>query len=176
MIRSLSFSLFITFGFLLALGACSNEPDRKVREFVKKTKSSQIVNVETLPHFATIEPYKYTAFISRSPFEAANTEAKKPPKIKPSGPSPDMQRPKELLESYPLDSLKMVGTLSRRGKIWVLIKDSRGFVHRVGEGNYLGENFGKIEKINEKSIEVHEWVSDGEGSFRQRTVQLKLSE
>lgn len=169
-LKSIVLSIVITACFLFLMSACTKEPDHKIINFVKMTKAKKPKEIEKLPLFQKVEPYKYTALSMRNPFEAMTTLSKQESK----GRRPDTGRPKELLESYPLDSLKMVGTLTRGGKSWVLIKDTKGLIHRVGVGNYIGENYGKIIKIEEKSIEIREMVLESDGNYKDKTVTLKL--
>lgn len=170
--------IFVTVIFLillLGLSACSSDPDRKIKNFVTEVKAQKSAGIEKLPKFAKIEPYQYTAQHLRSPFETAELPAQK---VKPKQPAPlpDANRPKEILEAFPLDSLKMVGTLQRGGQVWALIKDPHGLVYRVGIGNHMGLNYGKIEKIEEKSMELQEWVADSNGDYQKRNIHIRLSE
>ncbi len=169
--------LFLGIPILLlsCLIGCSSAPDSDVIGFVEETKAEKPKQIEKLPSFPKFEPYQYSATNFRDPFQPEMLAAAPPTKKVYTGPKPDIGRPRELLETYPLDSLRMVGSLERSGTFWALILDPIGIVHRVGVGNYMGENFGKIVKINEKSIELHEFVSDGEGGYRERDVQLRLS-
>ncbi|MBL4743569.1 MAG: pilus assembly protein PilP, partial [Cycloclasticus sp.] len=92
------------------------------------------------------------------------------------GPGPDLEREKEGLEAYPLDTLRMVGTLSKGGESWGLVKASDGVVHRVQPGNYLGQNFGKIIGIQDHQIDLGEWVATTAGRWREREASLALAE
>lgn len=160
----------------LFFSGCSNEPDRSVIEFITETKKEKSGEIKKLPSFTKVEPYRYTATNLRSPFEAQSISQAEKPKPKRVGPEPDMKRPKELLESYPLDGLHMVGSLERNGKYWALIKDPHDLVHLVSVGNYMGENFGKVIKIEERGMVINEIVSDGLGGYRERVVNLKMRE
>lgn len=89
---------------------------------------------------------------------------------------PDSNRPREALEAFPLDTLRMVGTLDQGGQSWGLVRANDGTIHRVQPGNYLGQNHGRIANITEYEIELVEIVPDGLGGWIERQASLALSE
>jgi len=93
-----------------------------------------------------------------------------------SGVQPDFNRHKEELESYSLDTLRMVGTLQMKGVLWALIKSSDGTIHRVSEGHYLGRNHGRILRILQDKLEIMEIVPDQPGTWREHQVAIALTE
>ena len=93
-----------------------------------------------------------------------------------SGLRPNFDRRRESLEAFPLDSLRMVGTLERSENHFALIQDATGLIHRVQSGNYIGQNYGKITGIAEDKIEVLEIVPDGLGGWMDRDAALDLSD
>jgi len=92
------------------------------------------------------------------------------------GPRPEAQRLKEPLESYPVDSLKMVGLLQQKAQTWGLVKDPDGTIHRVQPGNYAGQNHGKIIAVNETRIDIVELVPDGLSGWVNREAVLAMTE
>lgn len=88
---------------------------------------------------------------------------------------PDVGRPREELESFPLDTLRMVGTMERDNVLYGLIRNKEGAVFRVKSGNYIGQNFGKIVRITETEIEVNELIPDGIGGWIERQASLALA-
>lgn len=165
--------LFVLSLFLLFV-ACSSAGD-DVKKFIQTTKTRKPKPVKPLPEFKSFEPYKYSAQELRSPFEPFVTTiaVKLPPA--PIGKGPDLNRRRELLESYPLDSLRMVGTIERAQTLYALIRDRQGIVHRVNVGNYMGQNYGKIQKITDSHIELREWAVTNQGNYEERTVIIHLS-
>jgi type IV pilus assembly protein PilP len=161
------------------LTACSISPDSDVVGFVDKTKRKES-KLQELPEFKKTMPYFYEGANKRDPFFAKNTVKSKSSMVKNdvrsnyTGPTPDFKRKKEVLEEYALDELSMVGILSKNGKYWALIKDNAGIVHRVGLGNYLGQNYGRIIGINEMGLSIDELVPDGEGGWRERKGLIKM--
>ena len=93
-----------------------------------------------------------------------------------SGISPVADRPQEPLEEFPLDSLRMVGTLERNEDSWALIKASDDTIHRIKPGNYIGQNHGKIISVNEYAVDLTEIIPDGMGGWMERHASVALSE
>jgi len=87
---------------------------------------------------------------------------------------PDLNRPREALEAFPLDSLQMVGTIERDGIFFALLKNTSDNIYRVSVGNYVGQNSGKIEKINAIEIGIKEWLSNGKGGWREHVLTIPL--
>ena len=86
----------------------------------------------------------------------------------------DKNRSREYLEGYPLDSLEMVGTLNQNDKLWALIQTTDGTIQRVGVGNYIGSNYGKINKITESEVSLIEKVSDRIGGLIERPASIAI--
>jgi type IV pilus assembly protein PilP len=132
--------------------------------------------IEPLPTYPPAERFNYSVLAMRSPFE--------PPLIlngeeKISGnavSAPDQSRRKEPLELVNYSALTMVGTLSKDNKIWALINDGNGRVHRVRTGNYLGRNYGLITNIGAFDVEITETVPDGKGEWINRPRTMAMDE
>lgn len=92
------------------------------------------------------------------------------------GVRPNLNRPKEYLEQFPLDSLKLVGEVSLGGKKYALILDPEGLVSRVTVGNYLGQNNGRIVAITPTGIDISEIVPNGTGGYAQQPASLSLGQ
>jgi type IV pilus assembly protein PilP len=154
----------------LVLGACTRgmgDLEQKVAE-VKARKGAPI---EPIPVMKTFETFEYTAQNLRDPFNASTDEEN----VGTQGPRPDMNRPREALELFPLDSLDMVGTLGMGSKdIAGLIKDPDGVIHRVKPNNYLGQNYGRVTGIFEDRIELVELVPNGVGGWIERPASIAL--
>jgi len=161
-----------------ALSACGGSNTEDLRSYVDTVKSQQHARIEPLPEFAPYETHLYEATGQRDPFTPPVYSAPKSEVAQASGNgvSPDFNRPREPLESEPLDSLRMVGTLERNGNSWALVRMSDSTIHRVKPGNYLGQNHGRIISINESEVEVTEIVPDGLGGWMERQAALALSE
>jgi type IV pilus assembly protein PilP len=89
---------------------------------------------------------------------------------------PNLDRPKEELEEFPLESLKMVGYWYQKGLASAIIRSPDGKVHRVKTGNYVGLNFGQISSVTDVEVKVKEMVQDGAGDWSERESSLQLVE
>ena len=161
----------------IALAACSGGDMADLKSYVEKTLNEQKAEVEPLPEFKPYQTFLYQAGDLRSPFqpdETGQTEVA----VASAGSNihPDANRPREPLEAYPLDTLRMVGTLAQLGDSWALVQAPDGTIHRVQPGNHLGQNHGKIERITEIEVELTEIVPDGLGGWMERQASLALSE
>ena len=156
------------------LSACSSNMD-DLEQYVATTRTKYQGSVEPLPQFEPYQNYVYSTFNYRSPFTEPSA-AEPEESTANAGPRPDKERRKEPLEFFPLDSLKMVGTLERGGETWGLIRDPDGTIHRVQPGNHAGENFGEIIRISESSIDLLEIIPDGLGAWIEREISLSLGE
>jgi type IV pilus assembly protein PilP len=92
------------------------------------------------------------------------------------GTRPDPNRSIEFLEGFPLDSLRMVGTLDISATMYALVQTSDGLIHRVIPGNYMGQNYGRITGISESEVELVEIISDGIGGYIERDAAISLSD
>ena len=158
--------------------ACSGEPTSDLEEYVQITKRQQKSSIEPLPEFKPYESFAYQAADLRDPFTEPTFSQAKPtgPVVSNNGIKPDFDRPTEPLEEFPLDSLRMVGTLEQREDQWALINDTDGTIHRVQPGNYAGQNHGKITRITDFEVELTEIVPDGIGGWIERQSSIAISE
>lgn len=172
---ALALSLCLVAG---SMTACSGGNKEDLRSYVDSVKSRQHARIEPLPEFAPYETHLYSAAEDRDPFTAPAYSQPRSQVAKGSGTgiTPDFNRSQEPLESEPLDSLRMVGTLERNGNSWALVRMSDTTIHRVKPGNYLGQNYGKIIQITESEVELAEIVPDGLGGWMERQAALALSE
>jgi len=158
----------------LVLAACSGGEFSDLKEFVDSSSQGLRGRVDPLPQVKPYEPMSYSAFELPDPFRPRKIEPEKGSAN--SGPTPDLGRRKEALEAYPLESLKMVGTLERSSERWALLKTPDNNLYRVRKGNYLGQNFGVIAMITDSSITLKELIQDTGGSWSERTSNLQLLE
>jgi type IV pilus assembly protein PilP len=157
-----------------ALTACGSG-DRELQAYIDEVKARPGGQIEPLPEVTPPPSFVYEAKNRRSPFvsdrralAAANPNAV---------PGPDPDRPREFLEEVPLDTLTMVGTLSRtEGSSFGLVRDSEGRVHRVTVGNYVGQNYGRITEITDSEILLVELVPDTLGAYIERPAGIGLSD
>ena len=158
--------------------ACSDNPSADLEEYVRTTKSQQRSSITPLPEFQPYESFTYQAVDLRDPFTEPTFSHVRAVNNIPSnnGIKPDFDRGTEALEEFPLDSLRMVGTLEQHEDQWALINDTDGTIHRVQPGNYAGQNHGKITRITDFEIELTEIIPDGIGGWMERQSSIAISE
>jgi type IV pilus assembly protein PilP len=156
---------------ILGLTGCGGGGMEDLRTFVAETGKDMQGKIEPLPEVKVYEPFTYEAFDLPDPF--------KPRKLSTGGGGgmqPDLTRPKEPLEAFSLETLKMVGVLSRKGVIHAVIKTPDNAIYHVKKGNYVGQNFGLITQIGDSEVSLREIVQDSAGDWSERTSTLVLQE
>lgn len=159
----------------LLLVACGDSHLQEVEEFVAEVKARESARIKPLPEIQPIETFAYVSTDRRDPFVPMESEQEQGSVIA-SGLTPDETRRKEELEAFPLDSLRMVGTLELQGSMWGLVRTQEGIIFRVKVGNYMGQNHGQITRISEEGIELTEIIADQKRGFRERQASLALSD
>ena len=161
---------------LLMVYGCANPNLEELKSYVADQKSAPPGRIEPLPEIKQIETFLYIEAGRRNPFVDMSGEQSEATGVAGNGLRPDINRRKEELESFPLDSIRMVGTLEQTGVAWGLVKTKEGTVHKVKTGNYMGQNHGRIMLITEDRIELNEIVQDGSGGYIERQASLALAE
>ena len=152
---------------------CSSELD-ELKTFVRESEKGLPRRIEPLPAVKPFEPFTYEGFDLPDPFQPRKLA---PPKEGGAGGgiAPDLNRRKEPLEAFPLEQLKMVGTLSQAGETYALVRADKT-LYRVKKGNYMGQNFGLITEVTETEIKLKEIVQDSAGDWAERQSVLPLPE
>ena len=155
------------------LAACSGDQLGDLRGFVAREKAKPGGRVEPIPEVKPFETFTYRPAGRKSPFEPwgqdtdiARTGGKN------HGLHPNLNRRREALEAFPLDALKMMGTMEQKGAVWAIVKAPDGLVYRVTVNSYLGQNYGRITKISDSKVELVEIVPDGLGGWQERQASL----
>jgi type IV pilus assembly protein PilP len=159
----------------LLLAGCANKDMSDLHAYVDEVKARPPSGIEPIPEVKQVIGFVYTAKNRRDPFTAPDEETAVTEAILDNGIRPDPDRRKEELESFTLDSLRMVGTLEQNEQTWGLIKTTDGTIHRVAPGNYMGQNDGRITRVSEDKIELIELVPTGSG-FLEKEVAVALGE
>jgi type IV pilus assembly protein PilP len=157
---------------LVVLGGCSSEIN-ELKQFVKDSDKGLPRKIEPLPAVKPFEPFTYEGFDLPDPFKPRKLTA--PREGAGGGLAPDLNRRKEPLEAFPLEQLKMVGTLSQGNDTYALVRADKT-LYRVKKGNYMGQNFGLITDVTESEIKLKEIVQDSAGDWAERQSALPLLE
>lgn len=162
---------------LLLLSGCQDSSMSDLREWVASAYKDEKPEIEPLPEIPPYKSYEYKAADQDDPFDAKNIITDRP-EATVAGDSPNKNRRKEELERYPLDALKMVGTLIQEEKPYVIVQTSEGTAHRATVGNYMGQNEGQIKQILplEQKVVLAELVLDPGGRWVTREVEFTIDE
>lgn len=160
-------------GLISLVGCTSNNSD--LDSYIENVKKEPAGEIPPIPAVQSYIPFEYPNH-ALDPFDKSIVSPKMLPKeLSNSKIKIDRNRPKEFLESFPLDALKMVGTLTQNGELWALIKTPDGTVQRVRKSNHLGQNHGRVTQISESKLELVEIVPDGLGGYKERPASIALS-
>ena len=164
----------------LALTACTSSGQEELQAWMTEQRIQTRPQVEPIPEPKKFTPQSYTQEAATDPFSNLKlTQALKRDSSQASANAglvaPELARRKEPLESFPLDSMSMVGTLMKQGHPVALVKVDN-LLYQVRAGNYLGQNYGRITKVGETEVSLREVVQDAGGEWIERTAKLQLQE
>ncbi len=159
----------------IVLSGCADKDVSDLEKEISAIKARPKQQIEPLPEIKVIQPFIFNPEGLRDPFKAVEISDQEIDAAT-GGVRPDTTRVKEELESYSLDSLRMVGTIDLDNHLWGLIKASDGSIHRVKVGNYMGKSYGKIIHIDKERIELVELVPDKPGTWREQQASIALAE
>lgn len=163
--------LLLPLAVAAVLAGCSSEID-ELKSFVRDSEKGLPRRIDPLPAVKPFEPFAYEGFDLPDPFKPRKLSA---PKEGAGGLAPDLNRRKEPLEAFPLEQLKMVGTLSQGKDTFAIVRADKT-LYRVKKGNYMGQNFGLITDVTEGDIKLKEIVQDSAGDWAERQSVLPLLE
>ncbi len=154
----------------LLLVGCGGSDDEDLRAWMNEQGVASRGKIEPIPAMRPYEAFTYNAFDQADPFKPRKIETGKGAR------GPDMTRRKEALEAYPLETLKMVGTMQKGQALIGLVSTNDNRVFQVRQGNYVGQNFGVITAISEGEINLKELFQDGAGDWAERQTKIMLQE
>jgi type IV pilus assembly protein PilP len=152
-----------------------------LQQFVQQIRAKPPGRIEPIPEFQPYQTFEYASQDLRDPFKLVDFRRpeENPEEINElaTGLRPDIERVKEPLEDFPLDTLRLKGTIDDKDGIkWGLIFAPDNTIHRVLEGNYMGQNHGRIISVTDQIIELTEIVPDGLGNYIERSSAVALIE
>jgi len=160
----------MTLGTMAVLVGCGGGGDEDLRAWMAEQGASSRGKIEPIPAMRPYEAFTYNAFDQPDPFKPRKIETGKGSR------GPDLSRRKEALEAFPLETLKMVGTVQRGQAIIGLVKATDNRVFQVRQGNYMGQNFGVITAVADGEITLKELFQDGAGDWAERQSKIMLQE
>jgi type IV pilus assembly protein PilP len=167
----------IVMGGLLAmlLAGCGDSDVREVRDWMEQVKRDTHPAVKPLPEPKDFLPYAYGARQAVDPFNPNKLlgELARAAAASNNPNQPDMQRPREQLETYPLDTMQMVGTMEKGGVRYALLQVDRS-LYQVRSGQRIGQNFGVVTRVGEDAVDIREVVQDAAGEWTGRMSKLEL--
>jgi len=172
-------AVWLVAGAALALSACGGgqeDPVADLRKLVEQPTPPP--DEEAMPELPEpVEPTK-VGFepLNRSPFGGIPSLRDTEPEPEYTGPKPAEDRERGPLEQFALGSLQIVGTMNLPGQGWrAYVGAPDGVVYTVAPGDYMGQQYGRIEEIGPNGVVLRELVPRGEGRWerRERTVEIK---
>lgn len=157
------------------LGGCGDAGVQDVAKWMQEVKQQTRVVVKPITPPKTFTPFVYDAKGKEDPFSPAKMAVAFAKNRASNILQPDLNRRREALESYPLDSMQMVGTLSKAGLTYAVIRADKS-IYRVKVGNYIGQNFGMVTRITDTEVDLKEVVQDASGEWVEREAKLELQE
>ncbi len=173
------FLLFVVSAAFTLSGCTGNDGFSDLDRFMQEMDARPAGKMPALPEVQVYRAFTYSAANRRSPFLPPQDVVLNEIKVQKdqSNIKPNLDRVPEVLESFSLGELKMVGTLQRNANdvLWALISDNTGSVHMARVGQYMGKNHGRIVNIQAGRLDLIEIVPNGYGGWleRPRTISLE---
>jgi type IV pilus assembly protein PilP len=165
---------------LLVLAGCDSSGQEELQQWMTEQRAATKPRVQPIPEPKKFTPQSYTQETAIDPFsnqklaQALKRESAQNPNAG-ALVAPELARRKEPLESFPLDAMTMVGSLVKQGQPVALVRVDN-LLYQVRPGNYLGQNYGRITKVDETEVVLREIVQDAAGEWIERTAKLQLQE
>lgn len=156
----------------VVLMACSAADNEDLRQWMNDASKNIKGKIPPLPQVKPYEPVPYSVGNLTDPFKSSRAGSERK-KTAGGGLQPDLDRPREPLEAYPLESLKYVGVMSQKKTSYAIIQVDSA-LYQVKVGNHMGQNFGVVTKITEAETTLKELVQDAAGDWVERTSTLLL--
>jgi len=159
----------------MLLAGCGDSDVREVRDWMEQVKRDTHPAVKPLPEPKDFLPYAYGARQAVDPFNPNKLlgELARVAATSNNPNQPDLQRPREQLETYPLDTMQMVGTMEKGGVRFALLQVDRS-LYQVRTGQRIGQNFGVVTHVGDDAVDIREVVQDAAGEWTGRMSKLEL--
>jgi type IV pilus assembly protein PilP len=171
--------LLLVSGAAAALAGCGWSSQTEIQQWMAETKATMKPNAQPVPEPKEFTPQAYDTRAQVDPFDAQKilmaVARQAQARASASAIKPDLDRRRETLEGFPLDQVRMVGMMRQTGTNVALV-ETNGTTHMVRVGNYVGQNFGLVTRINETEVQLKEIVQDAAGEWVERPARLELQE
>jgi type IV pilus assembly protein PilP len=174
-------ALLLSLAAAVALSACGSSENDEITQWMAQQRAATKPHVTPIPEPKKFTPEAYTQEALVEPFskekltQALKKDSQQAGTASAALLAPELNRRKEPLEAYPLDAMTMVGSLSKQGQPVALIKVDN-LIYQARPGNYLGQNYGRITKVDENEVVLRELVQDAAGEWVERVATLQLQE
>ncbi len=164
----------------LTLTGCGGADGDELQKWMAEQKGQTRAQVVPIPEPKVFRPEAYTQASAVEPFSREKlTQALRRESAQVTANAglvaPELARRKQALEAFPLDAITLVGSMVRAGQPVALVKVNN-LLYQVRPGDYLGQNYGRVIKINETEVALREIVQDAVGEWIERTAALQLQE
>lgn len=173
--------LMLSLAAAAGLAGCGSSDSEEVQQWMQEQRAQTKPRVQPIPEPKKFTPQAYTQEAAVEPFSnqklavALKRDQAQGASSSAALLTPELNRRKEPLESYPLDAMSMVGSLAKQGQPVALVKVDN-LLYQVRPGNYLGQNYGRITKVGETEVVLRELVQDAAGEWVERVATLQLQE
>jgi type IV pilus assembly protein PilP len=160
------------------LTACGYASEQDLRAYIAAERAALRPVAKPLPAPKPFEAATYDEGNKRDPFNRVSFSQSLlilARSAKPTLATPELARVKEPLEEFALDTMQLVGVMTKKDYAIALVRVD-GKLHQVRAGNHLGQHFGKVTKVEETQVTLREIVQDELGDWVARQTMLKLQE
>jgi type IV pilus assembly protein PilP len=165
---------------LVALAGCTTSGEDELQAWMQAERNAIKPQVKPIPEPTKFIPQTYGGEQMMAPFSGEKLAS-----VMRGSPStvvvnsaliePELNRRKQPLEAHPLDTMRMVGSITSQGQLVALVKVDN-LLYQVRAGSYLGQNYGRVNKISETEITLREIVQDSAGEWTERPAALQIQE
>ncbi len=163
---------------LILIGGCGGGEHEDIKQWMATSSQDLKGRAPPLPE---LKPFPIVSYVGTNASDPYSDTRLEPEKREGTGINvPDFNRPREQLESFPLESLQLIGVISKAkgGGRHALIQVD-GVVYQVTKGNYIGQNYGRIIGVTDTEVIVAETLLDPTGQtseWVERKASLQLQE
>jgi type IV pilus assembly protein PilP len=154
------------------VAGCAPSSHKDLTDWMAEQGKGARGRLDPIPQIKPYEPFVYNDFDLPDPFKPRKVEPAKNDNANKL--APDLNRRKEPLEAYPIESLAMVGTLEKGQTRYALVKTPEKDIYQVRQGMHMGQNYGVITDIGDTEIKLKELMQDGAGDWSERSSTLNL--